>query len=340
MKKRVLFSAVWVALALASARGASGEEAFAKSLEYTRSVISKHHLICLVDIDPLDRKGKTSFRYDRYPEVERLQLKDGVSYARKNGKPWLKSADWGETGAKVKPAKADELDSLASFVDPPLNNHAVAKDETQGAMLVQLMRREARESGGERLFYEMRRERATGFLYPQFVFDTRPGAGDDEALLIGYAGLMYAGEEKVKVNINYSYMFLVDVKPAKTEGSDTSTPPVRERLYTFAELEKERASLSDQVVRLRFNRKVAEPESLAGGMSRATLKETPDGKPASLQVDFANHAINKVGLSEKGKGALDAYVLVRPAKDGEPARLIAIGTRLIRKDNGTVEYSW
>jgi hypothetical protein len=82
------------------------------------------------------------------------------------------------------------------------------------------MERELRESGGERLFYEMRRERATGFLYPQFVFDTRSGAADDEALLIGYAGLMYSGDEKVKVNINYSYMFLFDMIPAKTEAPE------------------------------------------------------------------------------------------------------------------------
>lgn len=219
MKVRAVVVAVCCSLGAGSAIAATEEETFTKSLEYTRSVISKHHLICLVDIDPLERKGKTSFRYDRYPEVERLELTGGASFAREKGKAWLNSNDWAKTGTKVKAAKANELNALASFVDAPLQNRAVAKDETQGAMIVSLMKREPRESGGERLFYEMRRERATGFLYPQFVFDTRPGAPDDEALLIGYAGLMYSGDEKVKVNINYSYMFLIDMTPAKTEAA-------------------------------------------------------------------------------------------------------------------------
>ena len=228
MKLRAVVFAFFFGLGAAGAIAATEEETFAKSLEYTRSVISKHHLICLVDLNPLDRKGKTSFRYDRYPEVERLELDGGASFARKKGKAWLKSNDWAKTGTKVKPAKANELDALASFVDAPLQNQPVARDETQGAMIVSLVKREPRESGGERLFYEMRRERPTGFFYPQFVFDTRPGAPDDEALLIGYAGLMYSGDEKVKVNINYSYMFLIDVKPAETETSETKDKPRRD----------------------------------------------------------------------------------------------------------------
>ena len=340
MKTHVAISAMWLAMIASAAAATNEEEAFAKSLEYTRSVISKHHLICLVEIEPLERKGQTSFRYDRYPEVEQLALKGGASFARKKGKAWVKSKDWAETGAKVKAAKAEELDALTSFVDAPLNNHVVTKDETQGPMVATLLRREPRESGGERLFYEMRRERATGFFYPQFVFDTRPGAGDDEALLIGYAGLMYSGEEKVKVNINYSYMFLIDATPAKTEGSDTSTPPVSERVHSFAEIEKERAALGEKVVRVRISRKVTESESIAGGMSRLKVKDMSAAGATVAELDFSNAAIAKLRLDDKGKGVLSPYVLVRPAVDDEPARLIAIGTRFTKREDGTVEYSW
>lgn len=340
MKVRAVVVAVCCSLGAASAIAASEEETFAKSLEYTRSVVSKHHLICLVDLDPLDRKGKTSFRYDRYPEVERLELDGGATFARKKGKAWLKSSDWAKTGAKVKSSKADELDALASFVDAPLQNRAVAKDETQGAMIVTLIKREPRDSGGERLFYEMRRERATGFFYPQFVFDTRPGAPDDEALLIGYAGLMYSGEEKVKVNLNYSYMFLIDVKPAKTEGSDTSTPPISERVYSFDEIAKQRAELSDKVVRVRISRKVAKSDAIAGGMSRLTVKDTSRASAPTAELDFSNATIAKLRIEENGKGILSPYVLVRPALEDEPARLIAIGTRFTKRGDGSVEYSW
>ncbi len=48
----------------AGAEPVSNEEAFRKSLEYTRAVVENQHMICLVDIDPLNGGQKTSFRYD------------------------------------------------------------------------------------------------------------------------------------------------------------------------------------------------------------------------------------------------------------------------------------
>ena len=35
------------------------------------------------------------------------------------------------------------------------------------------------------------------------------------------------------MNINYQYMFLVEMRPAKTEGSDTRTAPVSEKIIRF-----------------------------------------------------------------------------------------------------------
>ena len=187
----------WLLVASTLNVAAGDAEAFAKSLEQTRAVIAKHHLISLVQIEALGGGKETSFRYDRYPDVEKLQVEGGPAYARKKAKGWLKSDDWAKTGTKVKRAKAEELDALVSYVDAPLNNTSISKDASQGGTVIQLMKREAKESG-ERLFYEMRRENSTGFLYPQFVFDKSKGAADDDALLIGCAGLMYAGDEKVK----------------------------------------------------------------------------------------------------------------------------------------------
>jgi hypothetical protein len=173
--------------------------------------------LALVEIEPLGDGKETSFRYDRYPEVERIQMKDGV-YARRKPKGWLKSNDWAETGTKVNPKKAGELDALLSFVDAPLNNFSVSKDASQGGSVVRLLRREPRESG-ERIFYEVGREKGTGMMYPQFVFDKTKAAEDADALLAGFARLMYSGDEKVKVNINYTYMFMVNLEPAKPDAT-------------------------------------------------------------------------------------------------------------------------
>lgn len=218
---------VWRFIALcaftAQLAGAAEEETLEAALKNTRAVIEKHHLISLVDIEPLGDGKETSFRYDRYPDVERVQMKDAV-YARRKPKGWVKSNDWAKTGPKVKPQKAAELDALVSFVDAPLNNTMVSKDAAQGGTVVRLLRREPKESG-ERIFYEVGREKATGMLYPQFVLEKGTTAEDSDALLVGFAGLMYSGDEKVKVNINYSYMFLVDIQPA---ASPSASPKMRQ----------------------------------------------------------------------------------------------------------------
>ncbi len=212
-----------IALAFSPASHAVPEnEALEAALQNTRAVIAKHHLISLVTIEPLDGENSTEFRYDRYPDVERLQMKEGT-YARRKGKSWKKSNDYGETGTKAKAQKAAQLDALVSFVDAPLNNTVVSKDASQGGTVVHLLRREPRENN-ERLFYELRREKSTGMMYPQFVFDKTKSEPDSDALLVGYAGLMYSGDDKVKVNINYSYMFLVDLQPAKPTASPRKVP--------------------------------------------------------------------------------------------------------------------
>jgi hypothetical protein len=191
---------------------------FNKSLQYTAEVIAKHHLIALVEIEPLSDEKPVKLRYDRYPEIERVQMGKST-YVRKKGKAWMQSEDWGKTGSKVKPAKSTELDALISFPDAPLKNRIVAKDKDQGGFIVELIKREPAD-GKERLFYEVRRENSTNLAYPQFVFSPWKAGNDEEALLIGYGGLMYSGEVKVKVNINYQYMFLVNMVEKQADGEE------------------------------------------------------------------------------------------------------------------------
>ena len=170
------------------AAAAPEDEALEAALKHTRAVVEKHHLISLVEIEPLGDGKETSFRYDRYPDVERVQLKDGV-YARRQPKAWLKSNDWAKTGTKVKPNKAEELDALVSFVDAPLNNISVSKDAAQGGTVVRVLRREP-TANGERIFYELGREQSTAMMYPQFVFDKGTSDSDSDALIVGFGGLM------------------------------------------------------------------------------------------------------------------------------------------------------
>ena len=190
---------------------ASDEQNFKSCIENTRRAIEANHLICLVDVsDRANPNEKKSFRYDHYPEVERIQMKDGTTYARKKGNGWLKSGDWGKTGKKVGNEKAGEFEAMIALVNAPLGS-PVSKDPSQGANVIELIKREPHDST-EYVFYEMHRENSTGVSYPKFIFLKFPNDAEDRLLLKGFAGPMYSGGKKVWVNSNYEYMILANIK--------------------------------------------------------------------------------------------------------------------------------
>src|SRR6266480_6216532 len=85
-----------------SAPSASPDAKFAAdNLKYSRDFYSKVHLVAIANLS-LGSAGTAEFKYDRYPNggPERIQCGDG-EFARKNGKSWLKSNDWGDTGKPV-----------------------------------------------------------------------------------------------------------------------------------------------------------------------------------------------------------------------------------------------
>jgi hypothetical protein len=71
----------------------------AKNMKYSRDAYSKVHMVAIAKLE-FEAPPATEFKYDRYPNggPERVQSGEGVDFARKDGKTWLKSEDWGETG--------------------------------------------------------------------------------------------------------------------------------------------------------------------------------------------------------------------------------------------------
>src|SRR5689334_17149636 len=67
----------------------------ADNLAYSREYYAGVHFVTIATLP-------ASFAYDRYPDngPERIRCDQGT-FARKHGKPWLKSNDWGETGQPV-----------------------------------------------------------------------------------------------------------------------------------------------------------------------------------------------------------------------------------------------
>ena len=145
-------------------------------LAYTRGAIANDHLINQVSL----RVGQSKYlRYhcDRYPDVVRITEEDGTEYARIKGKSWLRSKDWGETGARVKAAKARELDTEVTVTEAPLEK-SVPRDPSQGGTVWRLV--DTRKEADLVWFtYEESREkpRPDG-VYPRYTFVKYKGDKD------------------------------------------------------------------------------------------------------------------------------------------------------------------
>ena len=202
----------------------------AEWLKYTRGLFEKNHLIARVKLEPITGKSAPlEFRYDRYPELERIQLAaDSATFVRKKGKAWIKSADWGESGRAVKPAQARQFDAWCGLVNAPLNNVSESRDPGQGGTVMRLVE-QSKEGDNDRLIVQVGRERQTGFAYPTFIFFRYKEAAPAQAHLQGFAGTMYSGADKLMARIRYDYMFLVKMVPASPSPSPSPSAAAQER---------------------------------------------------------------------------------------------------------------
>lgn len=196
---------------------------FDKYMENTRALVEKQHLIATVTYQPSGTNKEATYRYDHYPEIERLQMHGGM-FVRKKGKPWVESDDWGATGKRVKPDKEKELSLYADIPMVPLGPVTPPRDPTQGAQVYDLEKTEPIEDA-ERLFIRITREHPTGFVYPQFVFHRYKD--ENNALLEGFAGNLNLPDGKAHVNITYGFLISVkaDVQVAKPDGSTKAVSP-------------------------------------------------------------------------------------------------------------------
>ncbi|HWY41694.1 MAG TPA: hypothetical protein VNX27_12960 [Chthoniobacterales bacterium] len=186
---------------------------FEKWLDQSRKVFATHHLIAYVKLAHIDRKGPPfEFRYDRYPEgIERVQRPDGAALARKKGKKWLVSDDWGETGDGVDADVAKQTEGMISYVDLPLKSKGESRDKSQGAVVVRVVDQHMTKEGDEEIVFEQGREHQNADLnYPRFTFFRFKGADSDDVHLSEFSGPVYdAGGGKVQLDVRYDYMIEV-----------------------------------------------------------------------------------------------------------------------------------
>jgi len=203
-----------------SGESASPDSGFAvDSLKYSRDFYSKVHLVAIANIS-FGPGGTVEFKFDRYPNggPERVQAGDG-EFVRKNGKDWLKSNDWGETGKPVDTQTAKRLNNWIGLIDARLNGEAAASDAGEGATVLKFV---AKETGNDReeLVFEESKEKPKKSSYPRISFTKSGTGGDGQGLLSNFSGSMRLGAREAMVKISFSHMVAVNIQ--ETAASSAS----------------------------------------------------------------------------------------------------------------------
>lgn len=120
-------------------------------------------------------------------------------------------------------------------------------------------------------------------------------------------------------------------------------PPVSEKIYTFAQIEKEKASLKDKVVKIEILRLLGEPSDLLGNRTlRYIAKDTSHSSTPYGQVAFTREGLERMGLagSPHREGPYTVYALVHVFRQKQAAPIsIVLGNRLVTED-GKTGYGW
>jgi hypothetical protein len=333
---------------------------FAQWMENSREAFANNHLITYAKLESLEGKPHSAeCRYDRYPgKVERIQLPSELSYARKKGKKWIESNDWRESGKPLKKEQVAQLDNWVAYVDIPLEKEKPeTRDKRQGAIVVRLVDETTTRDGDEEFVFEQGRENQTGVNYPRFTFLKYKNSKPEDAILYNYRP-----GGKVQLNVQYGLMIAVKMEmvtptppaPDKNasnekaaeptmEKSASLPPPVSDKIYTFQQIEKQKAELKDKVVRIEIMYLLGEPSDLLGnGTQRYIVKDTSKGATPYGQVAFPREGLEKMGLANdphrQGPFILYARVHVFPEKKAD-AICVAIGTH-VAVENGKATYSW
>src|ERR1043166_6398877 len=85
-------------------------------LKCTQEVIAHNHLIAYVQLEVEENKW-VKYRYDKYPDMERITTGDCVAYVRKEHGSWEQSSDWGKSGKATSQQKEAEFDQIISVVN-------------------------------------------------------------------------------------------------------------------------------------------------------------------------------------------------------------------------------
>src|SRR6266481_2455176 len=195
------------------------------NLKYSRDFYSKVHFVAIANLD-FGAAGTAQFKYDRYPNdgPERIQTGDG-EFARKDGKTWLKSNDWGETGKPVDAQTAKRLNNWVGLIDARLNGEPASKDPSEGATVLKFLGKET-DNDREEFVFEESKEKPKAKSYPHISFGRFKDANDQQVLLSEFYGPMRLGGRDATVKISFSHLIAVNIQDVTEKSPSPASSPV------------------------------------------------------------------------------------------------------------------
>ena len=219
------------------------------NLKYSRDFYSKVHFVAIAKLD-FGPAGKAEFKYDRYPNggPERIQAGD-AEFARKDGKTWLRSNDWGATGKPVDAQTSKRLNNWIGLIDARLNGEPASTDPSEGATVMKFLRKED-EDEREEFVFEESKEKPKSKPYPHVSFGRYKNSKSEQVLLSHFSGPMLLGTREAKVDITFSHLVAVKIQETGHEspapaaenkpGSGTvRSPPSGESVSSASPADKE-----------------------------------------------------------------------------------------------------
>src|SRR5204862_1430934 len=197
----------------------------ADSLNYSCDFYSQVHFVAIAKLD-FGSGGAADFKYDRYPNSgpERIQSGDG-EFARKDGKTWLRSNDWGETGKPVDAQTAKRLNNWVGLIDARLSGEPASKDPSEGATVLKFI---GKEDQGEReeFVFEESKEKPKAKSYPRISFGRYKSDKEGPVLLSEFSGPMRLGGRKAQVKISFSHLVSVNIQDVTEKSASSASSPV------------------------------------------------------------------------------------------------------------------
>jgi hypothetical protein len=116
--------------------------------------------------------------------------------------------------------------------------------------------------------------------------------------------------------------------------------PITEKIYTFQQIEAEKAALKDKVVRIELAKLLGKGSLEGDGLMHYIAKDASGTATPYGQIAFPKEGLEKTGLAGPDKGPVAVYVQVHLFEDKKAAALhIAVGTRVSVVD-GKAVYGW